>query len=89
VALVLIVVEAAALLAERVRLVVARGLENEAGLEERLADVRVDVREPLAELGVVARVLDEHVRGVPDDVRVGAVREAAHELAELAPGLVE
>jgi hypothetical protein len=38
----LVVAEAAVLLTERVRLVAARGIEDAAGLEERLADVRVD-----------------------------------------------
>jgi hypothetical protein len=57
----------AARVAERVRLVVARGLEDEAGLEQRLAEVVVDLGEPLAKLGVVARVLDKVIRGVPDD----------------------
>jgi NTP pyrophosphatase (non-canonical NTP hydrolase) len=89
VALVLVVVEVAARVAERVRLVVARGLEDEAGLEQRLAEVVVDLGEPLAELGVVARVLDEVVRGVPDDRGRGAIREAREELAQLAAGLVE
>jgi hypothetical protein len=89
VALVLLVVEPAARVAQLCRLVVARRLEHKAGLEQRLAHVRVNAREPLAQLWVVPAVLHEVVRGVPDDRGRGAVREAREQLAELAPGLVE
>jgi hypothetical protein len=89
VALVLVVIEATARVAELIRLAIALRLEDEAGLEKRLADVAVDLLEPLAELGVLARVLDEDVRGVPHDVRARAVREACEQVAELTTGGVE
>lgn len=79
--LVLVVIEATARVAERARLVVARRLKDEAGLEQDFADVAVDSPEPLAELGVIPRVVDERVDGVPNVVEGAAIRKALKERA--------
>lgn len=89
VALVLLVVEAAARVADRLALVVALGLENEAGLEENLARVRVNLAPPFAELLVILRVVDEVVGGVEHRVHALVVGEALEKCAELAPGGLE
>jgi hypothetical protein len=54
-----------------------------------LADVSINVVELLAKLRVVARVLDELVGRIPDDVRAGAVGKAREKIADLAASGVE
>ena len=83
--LVLVVVEAAAGLADLTTLVVAPVLENEARHKEHVAGVRVDAAPPLAELLVIARIVDEVVDGVEDRIEALVVGEALEERAELLP----
>ena len=82
-ALILIVVERLPVLPQPRRLRIALRLEDEPGFEEDASNVGIDVLEPLAELGVAAGIVDQHVYGIEDDVHRGVVGEAFEEGTEL------